>query len=204
MRSLYSLKPWFSQALRPVLGIALRLKLSPDIFTTLNVLAGFGAGYGIYMLNAWLVLAAVILRLAFANLDGSLARARSELVGTPISRFGFMKNEIGDRLSDFATMSGFIFLPEIQESSLYSSSALMAVFVAGAPTIISLVGVRNGLARINGGPFGKTERAFGCVLIVFIANLSAQVGVTVYFGSLAIILGSLVTAWVRYFQIVKR
>jgi hypothetical protein len=50
---------------------------------------------------------------------------------------------------------------------------------------------------------GKTERAFVLVLIVAIAQLTGQIGPSVYYGSLVLILGSVITAWVRYLKIVR-
>jgi len=201
--SLYSLKPWFSNILKPILKVSIRAKLSPDLFTLLNIFFGALAGFGIYWLNAFIVLAAVILRLACANLDGALARAKSMQSGKPLAKSGFAKNEIGDRLADFATMAGLAFLAESYLTGKQAITVLIAVFVTAVPTIISLVGVSKGKPRINGGPMGKTERAFVLVVVVAIAQLTGQIGPSVYYGSLVLIFGSVITAWVRYLKIVR-
>ena len=199
MKSLYSLKPWFSRLLKPVLKASIRAKISPDVYTLLNVVFGALAGLAATWLNGWLVLLFVLLRLACANLDGALARALQALNDSPPKKSGFTKNEIGDRLADFGMLFGLFYLA----GQKYSLTALLAILVAAVPTVISLIGVSKGLARINSGPFGKTERCFATVLIVFIAGITSQVEQTVYIGSIVIIVGSLITAWSRYLKIIK-
>lgn len=199
MKSLYSLKPWFSNLLRPVLKLSLRFNFSPNLFTVLNIVFGVLAGFAVYWLNTVLVLVFVIFRLACANLDGALARAISIRDNKPLSRFGFTKNEIGDRLADFGTLTGLVFLSNGQATF----TVLLSVFIAAVPTVISLIGVTKSVTRINGGPFGKTERAFFVVLIVLVAQLTNQVELVVYYGAVVIIVGSLLTAWVRYLKIVR-
>lgn len=203
MVSLYSLKPWFSNVLKPILKLSIRAKLSPDIYSALNICFGVLAGFAIYWTNTFLVAVALILRLACANIDGALARARSMQTRKPLSRFGFAKNEIGDRMADFATMTGLVFLGESYLSGKQAITVLIAVFVTAVPTIVSLVGVSKGKPRINGGPMGKTERALAVVVIVGFAQITGQIGPAVYWGSIVLILGSVITAWVRYLKIVR-
>ncbi len=199
MKSLYSLKPWFSKLLKPILKASIRAKISPDFYTLLNIVFGCLAGAAVTWLNGWLVLLFVVLRLACANLDGALARAKQVVENKAPAKSGFAKNEIGDRLADFGMLFGLFYLASEQ----HAMTVLLAVLVAAVPTLVSLVGVSKGVARINGGPFGKTERCFLTVLIVFVANLSGQVETSVYVGSIVIIIGSLITAWVRYLKIIK-
>jgi len=199
VKSLYSLKPWLTRTLKPILKISLRLNISPDFYSLLNVGFGILAGFAVTWLNYWLVLIFVILRLACANLDGALARAKAALNNSDIPKSGFTKNEIGDRLADFGMLSGLIFLSQPN----HAATVALAVVLAATPTFISLIGVRRGLARMNGGPFGKTERCFAVVVIVGLANLTGQTENCVYFGALVILLGSLITAWVRYLKMVR-
>jgi CDP-diacylglycerol--glycerol-3-phosphate 3-phosphatidyltransferase len=201
--TLYSLKPWFSKILKPILKLSLRANISPDLYSLLNICFGALAGFGVYWLNTWVVLVAVVLRLACANLDGALARAKSMQTGKPLSRLGFAKNEIGDRLADFSMMAGLVFLSETCLVGKQALTVLLAVFITAIPTLISLIGVSKGIQRINGGPMGKTERAFTVVLIVALAQLTGMVGLVLYYGSLVLILGSVLTAWVRYLKIVR-
>lgn len=189
--------------LKPILKGSLRLGLSPDFFTLLNICFGVLAGFSVYWRNSFLVLIAVILRLACANLDGALARAISMKNDQPLSRYGFLKNELGDRLADFAMMAGLAFLGESYLQGKQAITVLLAVFITAIPTLVSLVGYSKGKARINGGPVGKTERAFLMVVIVAFAQFGGDVASSVYVGSVVLIIGSLITAWIRYLKIVK-
>jgi CDP-diacylglycerol--glycerol-3-phosphate 3-phosphatidyltransferase len=157
------------------------------------------AGFAVSWVNSPAVFIFLALRLACANLDGALARAKALLKGEQPSRLGFTKNEIGDRLADFATLSGLVFLV----AGSKALTVVLAVFVAAIPTVISLIGVTKGLARINGGPLGKTERALLVFLIVLLGQLTNNVEFYVYYGSIVIIIGSLLTAWIRYLKIIK-
>jgi CDP-diacylglycerol--glycerol-3-phosphate 3-phosphatidyltransferase len=136
-------------------------------------------------------------------LDGALARAKSMQTSKPPSRLGFAKNEIGDRLADFSMMAGLAFLSETCLVGKQALTVLLAVFITAIPTLISLIGVSKGIQRINGGPMGKTERAFTVVMIVGLAQLTGMVGLDLYYGSLVLISGSVLTAWVRYLKIVR-
>lgn len=199
MKSLYSLKPWLTRTLKPVLKLSLRWGISPDFYSLLNVVFGVLAGFAITWLNFWFVLLFVVLRLVFANLDGALARAKAAMANTDLPKSGFIKNEIGDRLADFGMLSGLIFLSHPN----HAATVALAVVIAATPTLISLIAVRRGLARMNGGPFGKTERCFAVVVIVGLANLTGQTETCVYFGAVVILLGSLITAWGRYLKMVR-
>ena len=70
----------------------MRHRVSPDLFTVVGLLAGAAAAAAIW--RGWWVAAGALLavRLAGANLDGAVARARG--VGRP---WGFVLNELGDR-----------------------------------------------------------------------------------------------------------
>ncbi|MFF1696984.1 hypothetical protein ACFVXC_25810 [Streptomyces sp. NPDC058257] len=78
MNGLYTLKPWYADRLSGVRGALARREVSPDALTMAGVLCAAGAAAAL----AWLPVpiaalpVAVLLaaRLAFANLDGALAR----------------------------------------------------------------------------------------------------------------------------------
>jgi CDP-diacylglycerol--glycerol-3-phosphate 3-phosphatidyltransferase len=157
MKGLYGLKALYSRLLSPVSALAVRAKLSPDLFTVIGLLGGVLGGYGLATGFALLVLLGVLVRLAGANLDGVVARARGLS-----SKRGFWVNELGDRLGDWALFAGLAWLG-------IDLLALAALMIAVAlPTAASLWGVvRFGHQRINGGPFGKTERSFALVILAF-------------------------------------
>jgi len=100
-QGLYALKPWYTRRLTPILNAAVAREVSPDVFTVAGVVAAGAAGVTVAL--GWWPLAALFLalRLAGANLDGAVARARG--VSRP---WGFVVNEIGDRASDLLTFAG--------------------------------------------------------------------------------------------------
>ena len=70
------------------------------------------------------------------------------------------------------------------------SDLLIALAAATLPTFISLVAAGAGATRLNGGPFGKTER---CLAAVVAAALPQYLAIIAW----VIIMGSAVTACVR-------
>ena len=135
------------------------------------------------IVEGWWLAAFVFLaaRLGGANLDGAVARARG--VSRP---FGFVLNEIGDRFSDFLIMAGLVGL-SVRTDSPTSTTALLLAATAAAtlPTFVSLCAAGAGAPRLNGGPFGKTERCLTAVLAAAFPQHLAVFGWIVVAGSLA-------------------
>lgn len=186
MRGLYALKPWYTRRLSSIIRLAVSRGLTPDFFTLLGVLSALAAGaaiaFGIWPL-ALLLLAG---RLAGANLDGAVARARQ--VSRP---WGFVLNELGDRFSDFAMFAGLAVLAHSTENLTWAVGwVLIAAVAATLPTFASLAAAGAGAHRINGGPFGKTER---CAVVV----LATAVPTWIPIFSALIVVGSLVTMLTR-------
>ncbi|WP_421735217.1 CDP-alcohol phosphatidyltransferase family protein [Cellulomonas sp.] len=189
MRGLYALKPWYTRRLDGIVRWAEDRDVSPDVFTWLGVLSAAAAGVVIalgWWLPALLLLAG---RLAGANLDGAVARARG--VSRP---WGFVVNEIGDRVSDLLMFAGLAVLLGRLQGGAAVGFVLVAAVVATLPTFVSLAGAGAGAPRINGGPFGKTERCLAVVLMVAMPGLSPLL--------LAVMIGlSLATATTRLRQL---
>jgi phosphatidylglycerophosphate synthase len=164
MVGLYALKPWYTRTLTPILNAAMKHHVSPDVFTAAGVVAAGAAGITIAL--GWWPLAALFLalRLAGANLDGAVARARG--VSRP---WGLVVNEIGDRTSDLLTFAGLAVFaarqngPGMHWLSWPVIQVLVASIAATLPTFASLAAAAAGATRRNGGPLGKTER---CLFIV--------------------------------------
>jgi len=139
--------------------------VSPDVFTAAGVAAAGAAGAAIAL--GWWPLAAVfmVLRLAGANLDGAVARARG--VSRP---WGFVVNELGDRTADLLAFAGLAVWaarqhgPGLNWLSWPVLQVLLAALAATLPTFASLAVAAAGLTRRNGGPLGKTERCLFLVL----------------------------------------
>lgn len=193
MNGLYGLKSFYTRLLSPVSKLAVRAKLSPDLFTWLGVLGGVLGGYGLANGISLLVAVGVLVRLAGANLDGVVARARGLE-----SRRGFWVNELGDRLGDWALFAGVLWL------GLDTLATLALMLAVALPTAASLWGVlRFGHQRINGGPFGKTERCFAILALALahevlaLPNDFASSSALLQAWAWAIVAGSLVTAGMR-------
>lgn len=193
MKGLYGLKAFYSRLLSPVSTLAVRAKLSPDLFTWLGVLGGVLGGYGLANGYTIIVVVGVLVRLAGANLDGVVARARGLE-----SKRGFWVNELGDRLGDWALFAGVLWL------GLNPIAAIALILAVALPTAASLWGVvRFGHPRINGGPFGKTERCFALVALALalgalkMPNDFASPATLLLAWAWAIVAGSLVTAGMR-------
>lgn len=193
MNGLYGLKSFYTRLLSPVSKLAVRAKLSPDLFTWLGVFGGVLGGYGLANGISLLVAVGVLVRLGGANLDGVVARARGLE-----SRRGFWVNELGDRLGDWALFAGVLWL------GLDPLATLGLMLAVALPTAASLWGVlRFRHPRINGGPFGKTERCFAILALAlafeFLAlpNDFASPSALLQAWAWAIVAGSLVTAGMR-------
>ncbi|MEV0094083.1 CDP-alcohol phosphatidyltransferase family protein [Streptomyces sp. NPDC050738] len=158
MNGLYALKPWYAARLSGIRGALARREVSPDTLTAAGVVCAAGAAASL----AWLPVpyaalpVAVLLaaRLAFANLDGALARDTGRT-----TRRGSVLNELGDRAADLVVIAGFLALAPLW---LVAVAALAATL----PSWVSLAGAAAGAPRRNGGPVGKTER---CLLVVIAA-----------------------------------
>jgi CDP-diacylglycerol---glycerol-3-phosphate 3-phosphatidyltransferase len=165
MNGLYALKPWYTRRLMPMVNVAVAHQVSPDVFTAAGVVAAGAAGVAV-ALGWWpLVALFLALRLAGANLDGAVARARG--VSRP---WGFVVNEIGDRASDLLTFAGLaVWAARQRGPGLHFLSwpvimVMAAALAATLPTFASLAAAGAGAERRNGGPLGKTERCLFVLL----------------------------------------
>ncbi|MFD7340104.1 CDP-alcohol phosphatidyltransferase family protein [Streptomyces violascens] len=181
MNGLYALKPWYAERLSGIRGALARRGVSPDTLTAAGVVSAAGAAAALALLPAPLAAlpVAVLLaaRLAFANLDGALARDTGRT-----TRRGALLNELGDRAADLIVLAGFLPLAPLW---LVATAALAATL----PSWISLAGAAAGAPRRNGGPVGKTERC----LLVAVAAASGWVSPVLTL----IAIGSVLTAAVR-------
>nr|WP_243896468.1 CDP-alcohol phosphatidyltransferase family protein [Actinomyces bowdenii] len=189
VRSLYALKHWYTRRLGFLIQGSVRRGISPDAWTAAGVLAA-AAGCGAIIMGWWpLALILLAARLAGANLDGAVARARG--VARP---FGYVLNELGDRASDLLIMAGLVGLATRTQADGAQPGALTLTLVATTaatlPTFISLAAAGAGAPRLNGGPLGKTER---CLAAVIACALPQHLGIIAW----VIIVGSLLTAALR-------
>lgn len=185
MNGLYALKPWYTRRLTRVVDTAVTRGVSPDVFTWVGVAAAAAAG-AMLALGWWLVAALLLaVRLAGANLDGAVARARD--VSRP---WGFVLNEVGDRSSDLLMFAGLAAFAARPDGHGRGWLVLVAAIAATLPTFASLAAAGAGARRRNGGPLGKTER---CALVV----LAVALPVTLPWVCGLVVAGSVLTAAVR-------
>ena len=191
MTGLYAFKPWYTARLSSVVTAATRRRVSPDVFTALGVACA--AAGAVAIAAGWWVAAGLLLagRLAGANLDGAVARARG------VSRsWGFVLNELGDRASDllmFAGLAGLAVVhspaPAVLPLGPWRVAPLVVVLVSAAaatlPTFVSLAAAAAGAHRLNGGPCGKTERCALAVLATALPDWLGAVALLVALASLA-------------------
>lgn len=179
MQGLYALKPWYTARLGVVVDAAVRRGISPDAFTVLGVLGAAVAAVALG-LGWWPVaLLALLARLGGANLDGAVARARG--VSRP---WGFVVNELGDRVSDLLLFAGLAWLAaRTGEGPEPLGWVLVAALAATLPTFVSLAAAGAGAARRNGGPLGKTERCALAVLACAVPSWLVPVSVLLVAGS---------------------
>ncbi|GAA2001454.1 hypothetical protein GCM10009799_30850 [Nocardiopsis rhodophaea] len=188
MNGLYSLKPWFAARLALVRRGLVERGVGPAVLTWAGVGFGAAAGAAIALLPSGAaagvaVAALLVARLACANLDGGVARESGRS-----TRFGFVVNELGDRLAEFAVLAGCLFVAP-------SGVVLAAALAATLPSWVALAGAAAGGERVQGGPVGKTER---CALFVVLAATGAAVPVLVLMAA-----GSLITAVVRLVRVAR-
>jgi len=182
MNGLYALKPWYADRLSGLRRGLIRHHVSPNILTVTGVGFGAAAGVAIALIPAGpiagLAVAALLAaRLGCANLDGAVARETGAS-----SRFGFVTNELGDRLAEFAALAGVL-------AFAAPGWVALAALAGTLPSWVALAGTAAGATRVQGGPVGKTERA---ALIVVLAATGWTIPILALYSA-----GSLVTAVVR-------
>jgi phosphatidylglycerophosphate synthase len=191
-QGLYAAKAWFTRRLGGVVAVAVRHGLSPDLFTAAGVVAAAVAGLTIAL--GWWPLAAVGLvgRLAGANLDGAVARARG--VARP---FGAVLNEVGDRTSDLLVLAGLVALAWRTAGAGLAAVTALAMVAATLPTFAALAVAAAGGPRANGGPFGKTERCLAALVGAVLGGVLDRPGPALAALAGLLAAGSILTAALR-------
>ena len=193
--SLYDIKPWFVRRLRGFEDLLVARRVSPDTLTYtavgVSVAAGgfIAAGGLLDRPLLWLAVAPLVLaRLALNALDGSVARR------TRSTRpFGAALNEIGDCVSDAATVGATAFVA----GPALALGTLASCYLASSMGVLSLALTGR---RDSGGPAGKADRA---ALLALGATAGALAGTTVPFTLVlvVIVLGAAATAVARLLRI---
>lgn len=200
----YALKPWFTKRMSAIIKFADKHNISPDLFTLVGVL-GAVMGAVVFALTPytpwWLAgilmfVFGLVVRLGGANLDGAVARTRG--VSRP---YGFVLNEIGDRASDFILFFGLYLASPL----MLQPYVVLVAFISVFPTLVSVSGAAVRVPRINGGPFGKTERSLLFVITATILAAKFPIVIeNIIFGGLLTIfaIGALATVVKRSKRII--
>jgi CDP-diacylglycerol---glycerol-3-phosphate 3-phosphatidyltransferase len=151
--SIYKLKPWFQQLLKPLLEMLYKAGVSANAITWSGILLSTVAGvlfwihpYG----NIFLLIPVVLLvRMAINALDGMMARTYNMQ-----SKAGEMLNELGDVWSDLV-----LFLPLLQLKWLNVYVVLAFLFLSVINEFAGVMGKVIGGERRYDGPMGKSDRA---------------------------------------------
>jgi CDP-diacylglycerol--glycerol-3-phosphate 3-phosphatidyltransferase len=166
---IYVTKSKWQKAIQPIVDFCVRKRIHPDLFTYGALLLSFVAGgafilAGQNVLWLWLVAPCVLLRLLFNLLDGQIARSLNLA-----DKWGFVKNEFGDRVADIVIFLGLAF-------SRYANARLAALCLALILCVsyIGILGKALPGPRIYGGIFGKGDRMISLALFTFYPLFSAQ------------------------------
>lgn len=146
--------------------------MSPDVFTAIGIVSALGATAALaagWWAPAGLLLAA---RLAGANLDGAVARARG--VARP---WGFVLNEIGDRSGDGLMFAGLAVFaaPGMDATQFVAVAALERVVrILGVGVVIALLArvAQPWLRRLSGPYLLGVGVAFAALLALTTARWS--------------------------------
>ena len=170
MDGLYALKPWYARRLAPLRSAMVARRVPPHALTVAGVACGAGAGLALAGAPL-LVPPMVAARLAFANLDGAVARDSGRA-----TRWGLVVNELGDRAADLAMLAGAFALAP-------APLVLAAMLAATLPSWVALAGAAAGAPRANGGPLGKTERCLLACVAALVPGAAPAVLAVVAGGS---------------------
>lgn len=155
MTSLYALKPWFQQLLRPVVRRLAALGITANQITLSAIALSMAAGLLVALAPdaRWplvLLPVALLARMALNAIDGMLAREHGQA-----SRLGALLNETGDVASDL-----FLFVPLMLVTGFSAILVALAIVMAVLTEIAGLAALGIGAQRRYEGPMGKSDRAF--------------------------------------------
>lgn len=169
---IYTVKPKFQKALRPIEQVLIKHRVHPTYINIFGLLCSVGTGLAIWRSpsTSWLLLLVPVLttmRTACNALDGLVARATGVA-----DRFGEVLNETIDRVSDSVIfLSVWLILPS--EKRFLATITLVVILIN---SYLSIVSKAAGGSRQYGGIMGKADRmiyiSFAAVLI-FITDMPA-------------------------------
>jgi CDP-diacylglycerol--glycerol-3-phosphate 3-phosphatidyltransferase len=153
MVSIYSIKPAFQKALRPILVFLAQRGVTPNQVTLFTMMASIAVG--LYLCFAplssfWMLPAFLLVRMALNAVDGMLARNYRMQ-----TRLGTYLNEMGDIVSDV-----FLYLPFLFKFPSFQLLFGAIIFLSVLSEVAGILAIAVGSARRYDGPMGKSDRAF--------------------------------------------
>ncbi len=194
----YSTKSKWQTLIQPLVGVCIRSRVHPDLFTYAALgLSGIAAAAFILAANEaawlWLVPACVLTRLLLNLMDGQVARA----LGVA-DDWGEVKNEFGDRLADAFVFAG-LGLSGYVEARL----ALIALALILCVSYLGILGKAVGLERLYSGLFGKGDRMISLAIFSLYPLLTGDLAAYNWYLGLAA-LAAAITAVQRLHTLRKR
>lgn len=170
MISVYKIKPWFQQLLKPLLKTLHKIGFTPNAITWMAILLSIVIGVLLWFYPngtmLWVFAVALLVRMSLNALDGMMAKMYSM---TSVS--GEILNELGDIISD-----AVMFFPLVKLTGVNSWWVLLFMFLSMLNECIGiLMKAATGTRRYD-GPMGKSDRALvlgiTCLLFYFWKNVS--------------------------------
>jgi CDP-diacylglycerol--glycerol-3-phosphate 3-phosphatidyltransferase len=163
MTSIYELKPAFQNALRPVVRLLARCRVTPNQVTISGLVLSLAMGVALALQPAsrwplYLVPVVLFVRMALNAIDGMLAREYDRS-----SKLGAMLNEVGDVISDAA-----IYLPFALITGLSAPIVVVVVVLAVISEATGITSLAIGGSRRYDGPMGKSDRAFAFGVVALV------------------------------------
>ena len=156
MISVYQLKSKFSDILRPLIKVMVKIGITANMVTISAFILSVAVGIFLYFFVPknicayWALPIALFIRMALNNIDGVIAREYNQK-----SNIGAIYNELGDILSDIAIYVPFLYV---------CGCNFWLIFLFTILTIISetvgIMGIQINASRRYDGPMGKSDRAF--------------------------------------------
>ncbi|HEX7961165.1 MAG TPA: alpha/beta fold hydrolase, partial [Terriglobales bacterium] len=171
--SVYGLKPWFQNLLRPVVRILAWSGVRANHVTVFTCVlsAAFSALLINHLQSRMLLLLMplfLFVRLALNAIDGILARDFDQK-----SKLGVYLNELGDVVSDALCYLPFAYLQEFEPLWIGAVIVLSAI-----SELAGMIGPSVGTTRRYDGPMGKSDRGFAFAMLAVWLGAGCPLGHT--------------------------
>ncbi len=186
MISVYQLKSKFSDILRPIVNIMVKIGIPANMVTISAFILSIAIGVFIYYFAPkyacayWALPIALFIRMALNNIDGVIAREHNQK-----TNIGAIYNELGDILSDIV-----IYVPLLYVCGCCFKLIFLFTILTLISETVGIMGVQIGASRHYDGPMGKSDRAFwlSVLAIVLVFYPLPQIHINIFTGVLSLLL----------------